>query len=260
MFLRNNAYILNSIRSEGRKFGVRYTAQSKKKRVTVQLLRDFPSIGVKGQIVHVKASTMINKLHRGNGAIYLNFKGAQPKIAVVDPKEIQAIKDKEREKATTTVDSKVEEPVVEEPAKPLEAEKKPEKLLSLDELIGLDLAEVTEEDKRMIIDAIPKKITFKRYSKDDILDSALTLPKITASLEDIMRKSLRNKKFQDVVSQFFVQKKITLVLKPVGLEDDKIDVADALKHIQKIGNYALSVQENGKPVAQISIHVVAREN
>lgn len=265
MFLRSNTCILKSMRSEGRKFGVRYTAQSKKKRIAVQLLDNFVGIGITGQIVHVKASTMINKLHRGNGAVYLNYEGAKPRITVIDPKKIQARRMKELRAANIKPEQIVAEgpdlSVEEKKEKKKEKkEKKPEKLLSLDELIGLDLAEVSQEDRDKVVDAMPKKITLKRYTKDGAIDPPLSVPKIASSLENIVRKSLGHKKLQDAVSQFFNQEKIKLVLRPAAVQDENAEVANAIKSIKKTGSYTLSVEENGKQLAEIVIRVVDREN
>ncbi|QOU19033.1 hypothetical protein BRETT_004254 [Brettanomyces bruxellensis] len=270
MFLRSNTCVLKSIRSEGRKFGVRYTAQSKKKRIAVQLLDSFAGIGITGQIVHVKASTMMNKLHRGNGAVYLNYEGAKPRITVIDPKKIQARRMKELRAANI----KPEQIVAEGPdisveekkemkemrVKKEKKENKPEKLLSLDELIGLDLAEVSEEDRDKVVDAMPKKITLKRYTKDGAIDPALSVPKIASSLENIVRKSLGHKKLQDAVSQFFNQEKIKLVLRPAAVQDETGEVANTIRSIKKTGSYTLSVEENGRQLTEIIIRVVDREH
>ena len=270
MFLRSNTCVLKSIRSEGRKFGVRYTAQSKKKRIAVQLLDSFAGIGITGQIVHVKASTMMNKLHRGNGAVYLNYEGAKPRITVIDPKKIQARRMKELRAANI----KPEQIVAEGPdisveekkemkemrVKKEKKENKPEKLLSLDELIGLDLAEVSEEDRDKVVDAMPKKITLKRYTKDGAIDPALSVPKIASSLENIVRKSLGHKKLQDAVSQFFNQEKIKLVLRPAAVQDETAEVANTIGSIKKTGSYTLSVEENGRQLTEIIIRVVDREH
>ncbi|CCH61937.1 hypothetical protein TBLA_0F04040 [Henningerozyma blattae CBS 6284] len=52
---------------------INYSVLSKRtKRVTVQLLRDFPNFQFyEGQVIKVKPSVMINYLHRGNGARYI---------------------------------------------------------------------------------------------------------------------------------------------------------------------------------------------
>lgn len=54
------------------------------KRIPVQLLKDFPNVGVRGEIVKVLPSVMRNYLHMNNGAAYL-IKGKEgPRIPVVD--------------------------------------------------------------------------------------------------------------------------------------------------------------------------------
>lgn len=52
------------------------------KKVAVQLLRDFPGLGYRGEIVNVAAGRMRNQLHRGNGAAYV-VKGEALRIPVV---------------------------------------------------------------------------------------------------------------------------------------------------------------------------------
>ncbi|CCH46909.1 hypothetical protein BN7_6514 [Wickerhamomyces ciferrii] len=65
---------------------VRYSARSKRlNKAEVQLLKDFPNVGVKGQIVKVSHSLMRNTLHRYNGAAYI-LPNQGPRIPVVKPK------------------------------------------------------------------------------------------------------------------------------------------------------------------------------
>lgn len=64
---------------------VRYSARTKREnRITVQLLKDFPQYGLKGEIINVLPGLMRNKLHPGNGACYVNEKlNMGPRIPVV---------------------------------------------------------------------------------------------------------------------------------------------------------------------------------
>lgn len=57
------------------------------KRIPVQLLRDFPDLGFKGEIVSVPPGRMRNQLHRGNGAAYV-LKGEPLRIPLVSREKI----------------------------------------------------------------------------------------------------------------------------------------------------------------------------
>lgn len=71
---------------------VRYSARTKREnRISVQLLRDFPGHGVKGEIIEVLPGLMRNKLYPNNGATYIIPRLNQgPKIPVVTREEIRA--------------------------------------------------------------------------------------------------------------------------------------------------------------------------
>jgi ribosomal protein L9 len=64
---------------------VRYSARTKREnRIQVQLLKDFPQYGVKGEIIEVLPGLMRNKLYPNNGACYIIPKlNLGPKIEVV---------------------------------------------------------------------------------------------------------------------------------------------------------------------------------
>ncbi|CDR43661.1 CYFA0S12e02960g1_1 [Cyberlindnera fabianii] len=64
---------------------VRYSARTKREnRISVQLLKDFPQFGQKGEIIEVLPGLMRNRLHPNNGATYIDPKlGLGPKIPVV---------------------------------------------------------------------------------------------------------------------------------------------------------------------------------
>ncbi|ANZ77525.1 BA75_04988T0 [Komagataella pastoris] len=64
---------------------VRFTAISKRNRIQVQLLKDFPGVGARGEVVNVRPSLMINTLHHNNGACYI-LPGQEPRIPVVEKK------------------------------------------------------------------------------------------------------------------------------------------------------------------------------
>lgn len=64
---------------------VRYSARTKREnRIQVQLLRDFPQYGAKGEIIEVLPGLMRNKLYPNNGACYIiPSQNLGPRIPVV---------------------------------------------------------------------------------------------------------------------------------------------------------------------------------
>uniref|UniRef100_A0A060TCP6 ARAD1D01254p n=1 Tax=Blastobotrys adeninivorans TaxID=409370 RepID=A0A060TCP6_BLAAD len=81
-------------------------------KIPVQLLKDFPGLGYRGEIVHVKPGRMRNELHVNNGAAYL-VKGAAPRIPVVSREEIDARRAKEEE-SKKTKEKKIQEQLAKE--------------------------------------------------------------------------------------------------------------------------------------------------
>ncbi|KAH3681267.1 hypothetical protein WICPIJ_007772 [Wickerhamomyces pijperi] len=71
---------------------VRYSARTKREnRIQVQLLKDFPEYGAKGEIIEVLPGLMRNKLYPQNGAAYIIPRmNLGPKIPVVTREEIRA--------------------------------------------------------------------------------------------------------------------------------------------------------------------------
>lgn len=87
---------------------VRYSVSAKRRNMAeVQLLKDFPSIGKKGQILKVSHSLMRNKLHPKNGAAYI-LPDQGPRIPVY----------KEPIKKVEVKEKKVVSKNIFEPAKP----------------------------------------------------------------------------------------------------------------------------------------------
>lgn len=72
-----------------RLFSVSSQVLKTKKKIEVQLLKDFEGLGKKGEIVKVLPSKMINYLHPNNGAAYI-LPGQQPRIPVVE-KEVPVL-------------------------------------------------------------------------------------------------------------------------------------------------------------------------
>ncbi|VVT53251.1 uncharacterized protein SAPINGB_P003479 [Magnusiomyces paraingens] len=65
------------------------------KRIPVQLLKDFPGLGFRGEIVKVLPGRMRNQLHRNNGAAYV-LRGEELRIPLVKRETIQAAIDAEK--------------------------------------------------------------------------------------------------------------------------------------------------------------------
>ncbi|VEU24290.1 DEKNAAC105605 [Brettanomyces naardenensis] len=251
MFSRSHSFVYSCIKSESRKLGVRYTAQSKKNRISVQLLKDFPGVGIRGQIVHVKPSTMINKLHPSNGAVYLNFPGAEPAIEVVQPKKNEAPAHIESQEAPSPETNALEED------KQVEKRKyKPEELLSLDQLVNIDLAELVGTDRDVILSKIPKKLIFLRDTEDKELKRPVSVEKIRTTLQNVASKELKDGRLRNSASGFFQGQGVSIVIRTLGDEDN--GEGDIVKEIKALGTYQLSIQENGKEVANSTVTIGSR--
>ncbi|QPG76018.1 hypothetical protein FOA43_003404 [Brettanomyces nanus] len=250
MFSRSPSFVYSCIKSETPKIGVRYTAQSKKKRIVVQLLKDFAGVGVKGQVVHVKASTMINRLHPFNGAAYLNYSGAEPVIPVVQPKK------SEPPKADANLST--EEANATKATSEIESNKRhsSEELLSLDQLVSIDLTELVGTDKDVILSKIPKKLIFYRDTVDDELRKPLSPDKIIDTLKNVATKELKEQRLKSSAIQFFQNHSILFLIKAVG-EDGK-PTEKVIDQIKALGTYHISLQENGEELASTIISVGSR--
>lgn len=64
------------------RFATTRAAASKSSKIRVQLLKDFPLVGARGEVIRVKPAFMRNYLHVNNGACYL-LEGQEPRIPVV---------------------------------------------------------------------------------------------------------------------------------------------------------------------------------
>lgn len=225
MFSRSSLYILSASKAELKKSGVRYTAQSKKNRIDVQLLKDFPGVGVKGQVVAVKPSAMTNKLYPNNGAVYMNYKGAEPAIPVVTKAAAAAalasLKNAQKEAKKT---NKVKlNPILKSE---IDAKKPKEELLSLDDLLAIDLNALSEQDVDLVFSKLPKKLVIVRRAKENSLTSALDKDFIRAQIETIVARYVRE---SDVTMKFFNNDKTTFNIKS--------EAGEPLESIDKLGTY-----------------------
>ncbi|GME87871.1 hypothetical protein B5S28_g1295 [[Candida] boidinii] len=224
MFTRRSTFIFSSIE----KFGVRFSAQSKKKRITVQLLKDFPEFGVKGQIVQVKPSIMMNKLHRNNGACYI-LPGQGPRIPVVEPKEeVKTVED---------------ELAAKESVKPQPTPKAKAKLFSLDELVSVNINELLGTSLEVLAAKIPKKIVFLNDAEEDgSLKKPINNERLISTLGSLIKKELKE---DESIGNFFKETTLT-----VSNQDG------SYKTIEKTGKYKLTINDlNAKELFQTIIEV-----
>lgn len=102
---------------------LRFASKSTRKvpeKIQVQLLKDHPNLGRKGEIVRVRSSYMRNYLHMGNGACYIT-KDNGPRIPVVE--KVRA------EKKLQTIEEEIKQDIAQQDEKA--------KAMSLDELTSL---------------------------------------------------------------------------------------------------------------------------
>lgn len=230
MFARSQSYVLYALKTELKKSGVRYTAQSKKNRINVQLLKDFPGLGVKGQIVAVKPSAMSNKLYPYNGAVYMNYKDAKPVIPVVTKQEAAAAL--AALKNIQNVSKKAKKTKL-NPILKSEIDAKKEKgdqLLSLDDLLAIDLNTLSSSDLDLVFSKLPKKLVFVKKSNDNILSSSLQKSFIKEQIEAVLAKYIRE---SDITIKFFKNSNTIINLKS--------ESGESLESIDKLGKYYIDV-------------------
>lgn len=77
--------------------GVRFTARTRQRTIPVQLLKNVKGLGVRGEIVQVKPTHMMNWLQFHNRASFI-LPGQQPPIPVVDKtKQLKELERKQRQ-------------------------------------------------------------------------------------------------------------------------------------------------------------------
>lgn len=80
----------------------RHASRGKSNKIPVQLLKDYPPHGVRGQIIDVAPSFMRNVLHVDNKACYIT-KDHGPRIPVVEAKKVLLTKNTKKVKTTEPV-------------------------------------------------------------------------------------------------------------------------------------------------------------
>lgn len=141
---------------------VRYSARTKREnRIQVQLLKDFPQYGLKGEIIEVLPGLMRNKLYPNNGACYIIPRlNLGPRIPVVK-KQVKA---------------QVIEEVKEEIKPKIEIKSKKIQSIEIDSLL-FDIPEANEESSYSLFNLEVKiellqlsKGSKTEITKDDIID------------------------------------------------------------------------------------------
>ncbi|ODV87101.1 hypothetical protein CANARDRAFT_26534 [[Candida] arabinofermentans NRRL YB-2248] len=238
MFSRSINIHLQSIPTKNQ---LRFSAISKKNRIPVQLLKDFQGIGLKGEIVQVKPSLMINKLHRYNGAVYLNYKGSKPLIPVVKIDE-----DKLKEKLTK-----------------VKSEEKPEittkraignDLLSMTDLLSLNVDTNVESNQSIYLSKIPKKIIFSRDEFKGNLRGSIMTRQIASSLTKIISRDLQNN--DDYLKNDLLES-LDNFIKLL-----KIQIIDSeglvIERINKLGDYKVDLLNGDKELYSFNLSVISR--
>ncbi|CAH2351478.1 hypothetical protein CLIB1423_03S07206 [[Candida] railenensis] len=134
MFSRSGEQFVQSSVKQSIRHASKRTPPRADKRIPVQLLKDFPNVGVRGEVVKVLPSVMRNYLHMNNGATYLT-KTKGPRIPIVDRSVFLEQQEKiKQEKAELLREQRRKE--LEAQAQ-RESEENNEAALSLEELSGL---------------------------------------------------------------------------------------------------------------------------
>ncbi|GAV29503.1 hypothetical protein PMKS-003004 [Pichia membranifaciens] len=212
MFSRSSSYVFTASKAELKKTGVRYTAQSKKNRINVQLLKDFPGVGIKGQVVAVKPSAMSNKLHPFNGAAAAAAALAALKNAQKESKKTKKVK---------------LNPILKSE---LEKSKKADDLLSLDDLLAIDLNALSKDNLDLVFSKLPKKLIMVKRSKDKVLSSPLQKSFVTQQIELSLAKYIRE---AEIAVKFFNNQNTAITLKS--------ESGEPLEAIDKLGTYYAEV-------------------
>lgn len=225
---------------------VRFTAKSKQLRIPIQLLKDFPGVGVRGEIVHVKASAMSSKFYPNQGAVYLNFKGAEPAIPVFD-RSAEEAKSKAKlaaqsaeklmnKKKLDDLKAKVKEEnnakknqLKSGTSQQSQQSNSDESLLSLDEILSLDFNTLPEAKLQAIFSVMPSKILFAKHSTGKSVD-AITKESILGHLESSLVKKVRD---ANAVLKFISANKTILSFKN--------EAGEPLSEINKLGNYFVTI-------------------
>lgn len=237
MFTRSTSFVLAASKAELKKSGVRYTAQSKKNRIEVQLLKDFPGIGVKGQIVAVKPSAMTSKLYPHNGAIYMNYKGAEPAIPVVTKAAAAAaaatLKAAQQQENKSKKEKKVKlNPILKSE---IENSKKTDDLLTLDDLLSIDLNIISKENEDLIFAKLPKKLIILKNAKNSVLNTPIESDFVANQIKITLSKYIKE---SDLTMKFFSSEKTSITIKN--------EAGETIESIENLGSFYAEVKYNDR--------------
>ncbi|KAG7880595.1 hypothetical protein KL905_002569 [Ogataea polymorpha] len=219
-------FVTRAIQGRITRFGVRYSAVSKRKRIAVQLLKDFPSIGVKGQIVQVKPSVMINRLHPYNGAVYMHLPDSKPRIPVVEPKEADLMSKRPEQQGTES------------------------QTLTLDDLISFDLNQLLVSERDAIIAKLPRRVLFRAEKSNNKLRNPISGSRVLMTLNRMVTQGLQQNEDPDQVNAFFADSRLKLDI--LDQEENRID------YIHEDGVYSAQLtdlRDGGKLVHRFTIGV-----
>ncbi|KAG7927228.1 hypothetical protein KL925_002599 [Ogataea polymorpha] len=219
-------FVTRAIQGRITRFGVRYSAVSKRKRIAVQLLKDFPSIGVKGQIVQVKPSVMINRLHPYNGAVYMHLPDSKPRIPVVEPKDSDLMSKRPEQQGTES------------------------QTLTLDDLISFDLNQLLVSERDAIIAKLPRRVLFRAEKSNNKLRNPISGSRVLMTLNRMVTQGLQQNEDPDQVNAFFADSRLKLDI--LDQEENRID------YIHEDGVYSAQLtdlRDGGKLVHRFTIGV-----
>lgn len=201
---------------------VRYSVASKRfNKAEVQLLKDFPSVGKKGQILKVSHSLMRNKLHPHNGACYI-VPGQGPRIPIYkEPKKIIRVAPKP---------SKVGTPNAPAPKK-----------ISID-IEGL-LLNIPKDNSKASSRIQPSKASYSLFNLSvNLGDLKFKVQEEDGSLKTPIDKSAIAAQIKKMVNISVPESDITLKIK-----------RDVISEITKTGEYRLEIGTSEKAIKKIFV-------
>ncbi|KAG2732379.1 hypothetical protein G9P44_004796 [Scheffersomyces stipitis] len=224
---------------------IRYASGPKKRasdKIPVQLLRNFPGTGVKGEIIRVKPAFMRNYLHHQNGAAYIT-KDQGPRIPVVEkPTKVEVV-------------AKAEKPVVVEAVKT--KSKASAGAMSLDELSTLF---TTMRSKRSAASsASASDSTFEASTASE--DAAFTLAELKGAIPAVYTLQLSDSIALPIGKSTLAS--IIFNLSGVQVPQTALSISETgkkagLDAIPAVGDYTLSITNSAeKATVSKTIRVVA---
>lgn len=196
---------------------------SSSKKIQVQLLKDFPNVGVRGELVYVKPAFMRTYLHMNNGACYITEKQG-PRIPVVEkPRKI--INDEE-------VEAKEEKVPETKPAAEEESN-----AMSLDELSSLFQTMKNSRGRRSVASSTNAQVVSDSVGPDylaselaELLPEVYTI-KLSETIQVPIKKEYLSKTIYDISG-------IEVAVNRINIFNSD---GNAIDEISSTGDYSLSV-------------------